>query len=463
MKQKFIYFLLLFLSPVILFSQDIDSAYIRSIYNEALQSGKSYGWLDFLSNKIGARLSGSPGAEKAVAWAEEVFTEIGVEARKQECMVPRWVRGGKEQAFIIINEKTKIEVPVCALGGSIETGKTGVVAEVVEVKDFEELEKLGNQGKIQDKIVFYNGPMNPAFYNTFEAYGNAVNQRWAGAMRAAPFGAVGVVVRSMTLSIDDYPHTGSMGYADSIKKIPACAISTKGAEQLSKIRRENQKVKFAFYMTPKTYPDVLSYNVIGEIKGTTYPEEIITVGGHLDSWDLGDGAHDDGAGCVQAAEVLYLLKRLNIQPKRTIRAVMFMNEENGGRGGLKYAAVAKEKKEKHIAAIESDAGGFSPRGFSFKGDSLLVERLLRWEKYFAPYGTDQWFRGWGGADINHLDILCPKLDCLVLIGLSPDSQRYFDYHHAANDTFDKINKRELALGSAAMAALVYLLAEHGIK
>ncbi len=445
-------------------AQNRDSAMIRLIYGAALSNGKAYDWLGELCQAAPSRLSGSPGAAIAVVWAENLFKSLNVDVKKQECKVPQWVRGGYEKGFIVVKGDSKIEVPICALGGSIPTPREGLTAPVIEVKNFEMLDAFAKQGLISGKIVFFNAAMDPKFINTFEAYGKAVNYRWSGAMKAAQYGAVGVVVRSMTLALDDFPHTGSMGYSDTIEKIPACAISTLAAEKLSSMRRSNPNIKFSFTLTCNTLPDETSYNVIGEIKGTDFPDEIITVGGHLDAWDLSPGAHDDGAGCVQAAEVLYLFKALGIRPKRTVRAVMFMNEENGGRGGEKYAELAKANSEKHIAAIESDAGAFSPRGFSFKGDSLAVEHLMRWRSIFTPYYSDRWFRGYGGADIDHLaKVFCPGEICPVLIGLSPDSQRYFDYHHAASDTFDKINRRELELGAAFMASMVYLLAEYGVK
>jgi hypothetical protein len=300
--------------------------------------------------------------------------------------------------------------------------------------------------------------MNPKFINTFEAYGEAAKYRYSTAAKAAALGAKGVVVRSMTLSMDDYPHTGAMGYVDSIAKIPACAISTLGAERLSAILKKNRKTQFGFSMSPQTLPDTLSHNVIGEIVGTEFPDEVILVGGHLDAWELGDGAHDDGAGVVQAMEVLHILKTLNVKPKRTIRCVAFMNEENGGKGGAEYASDAKKDKRKTIAAIESDAGGFSPRGFSFKGDSLMILKAIGFKKLFEPYLLFDWRKGYGGADINHLHD-----QGTLLIGFMPDSQRYFDLHHAATDTFDKVNKRELELGAAAMASLAWLLSEYGVK
>ena len=438
------------------FSQNNDSAIIRSFYNEALTNGKAYGWLKVLTTDIGPRLSGSPQAANAVKWSEMLFNSLKLDrVVKQKMMVPHWVRGPKEKAYIIKGEK-KTEVPVCALGGSIATPKNGLTAEVIEVRSFDELNRLGNQ--VAGKIVFFNFSWDQTKINTFEAYGDAVAPRGGGAQKAAPYGAVGVVVRSAGSSHDDFPHTGAMGYNDTITKIPACAISTNGADMLSRLLRLKSMppVKFSFNQQCKMLPDTVSFNVIGEIKGSEYPDEIITIGGHLDSWDLGQGAHDDGAGVVQCAEVLNLFRTLNIQPKRTIRCVFFMNEENGGRGGKTYAEECKKANEKLIAALETDAGGFTPRGFGFSGDSVKVAKLRGYKKLFEPYNLYSWDGSGGGADIGHLVDQCP-----VMIGLSPDSQRYFELHHTAADTFDKVNQRELELGAASIAALVYLISEHG--
>jgi hypothetical protein len=302
--------------------------------------------------------------------------------------------------------------------------------------------------------------MQANLISTFSAYGGCVDQRYAGAMEAAKFGAVGVVVRSMNLRLDDYPHTGSMTYGDTPVKdrIPACAISTNGAEYLSSALRLKPDLKFYFKQNCKVFKDVQSYNVIGEITGSQYPNKYMVVGGHLDSWDLGDGSHDDGAGCVQSMEVLRLFKKINYKPKHSIRVVLFMNEENGLRGGRKYAEEAKLKQEKHIFALESDAGGFTPRGFSFDTDDANFEQIKSWESLFKPYLIHYFERGGSGADIGPL-----KDGTIVLSGLRPDSQRYFDHHHAANDTFDAVNKRELELGGATMASLVYLIDTYGIK
>ena len=300
--------------------------------------------------------------------------------------------------------------------------------------------------------------MQADLIQTFEAYGGCVDQRYSGAAEAAKYGAVGVMVRSMNLRLDNYPHTGSMSYGDLPveKRIPAAAISTNGAEMLSTVLALNKDVKLYFRQTCKVFPDVQSYNVIGEIKGSEFPNEIITVGGHLDSWDLGDGSHDDGAGCVQSMEVLRLLKETGYKPKRTIRVVLFMNEENGLRGATKYAEVAKEKGEHHVFALESDAGGFTPRGFSFDCDEANFAQITSWKSLFKPYLIHYFEQGGSGADVGPL-----KGNGTVLAGLRPDSQRYFDHHHAENDTFEHVNKRELELGAATMASLVYLIDKYG--
>lgn len=250
-----------------------------------------------------------------------------------------------------------------------------------------------------------------------------------------------------------------MGYEEGFPKLPACAISTMGADRLSAALKENPEAEVEIVMNCETLPDKLSHNVIAEIKGTEFPDEIIVVGGHLDAWDNGQGAHDDGAGCVQSMEVLRIFRDLGIKPKRTIRVVLFMNEENGAKGAKKYAAEAKAKNEKHIAAIESDLGGFTPAGFfSHCADSSKLNTLNPFKHLFEPYAIFQWDLRGGGVDIDHL-----KDTGTLLIGLQPDSQRYFDYHHTEIDTFDKIHKRELHLGAAAVAGLAYLLSEYGVK
>ncbi|WP_430409493.1 M20/M25/M40 family metallo-hydrolase [Kordia sp.] len=449
--------ILVYLSACIGFAQNADEKQLKSVYSTSLTNGQSYAWLDHLSNEIGGRLSGSSNAAKAVQYTKAELEKLGLDkVWLQEVMVPKWERGDAEEGYILTNSG-KIEVPICALGGSVATKSGGVEAEIIEVKGIDDLKNLGKD-KIQGKIVFYNRPMQADLISTFEAYGGCVDQRYAGAKEALKYGAVGVVVRSMNLRLDDYPHTGSMGYEDVAvaDRIPAAAISTNGAELLSKQLQKNPKTKFGFSMFCKQYADVKSHNVIGEITGSEFPNEIIIVGGHLDSWDLGDGSHDDGAGVVQSMEVLRLMKQTGYKPKRTIRVVLFMNEENGLRGGRKYAEVAKKKGEKHIFALESDAGGFTPRGFSFDCSPENFAQVESWKALFKPYLIHYFEKGGSGADIGPL-----KDDQIVLAGLRPDSQRYFDHHHASNDTFDAVNKRELELGAATMTSLVYLFDKYG--
>lgn len=437
-------------------AQNVDSVTIRKIYTEALSNGQSYSMLERLCKDIGPRLSGSEGAAKAVEWSKKKMEEFGFDrVYLQEVMVPHWVRGEKETG-IIINGKSSTVVPVCALGGSIGTETEGITGDIIEVKNFDELKTLG-EAKIKGKIVFFNRPMDAGKIRTFDAYSGAVDQRGRGAIEAAKYGALGVIVRSMTLAKDDLPHAGSMRYDDKIKKIPAAAISTNGADLLSSQLKKDPSIQFYLQMNCETLPDAKSYNVIGELKGTEFPNEVIVVGGHLDSWDLAEGAHDDGAGCVQSIEALRIFKALNIRPKRTIRAVMFMNEENGVRGGNKYAELAKTENVKHIVAIESDAGGFTPRGFGLDMPEVQMKKIMNWKSLLAPYGLEQIGPGHGGTDIEPL-----QEQGVALIGLSPDSQRYFDFHHAANDNFEAVNKRELELGAAGMASLIYLLANYGL-
>lgn len=432
-----------------------DSITIKKLFNTALSNGNSYEWLDVLSNSIGGRLSGSPEAQQAVKWSEKLMRDLNFDnVWLQPVMVPHWVRGEQETAhFIIKNEQ--FNVPICALGGSVATPNEGILGEVVEVQSLDEAEQLGE--KLRGKIVFFNRAFNDTLIHTFKAYGGCVDQRVHGAKVSGKFGIKGVIVRSMTHSIDDYPHTGAMTYGElsDNEKVPMAAISTKAANELSEQLKKHPNLQFYFKQNCETLPDAPSFNVIGELKGSTFPDSYITVGGHLDSWDIGDGAHDDGAGVVQSIEVLRLFLLNGIQPKNTIRVVLFMNEENGLRGGLKYAEEAKKKNENHIAALESDSGGFTPRGFTFDTNSKNIDLFMSWKPLFAPYGLHDITKGGSGADIGPL-----KSETISLFGYSPDSQRYFDYHHAATDTFDKVNKRELELGAASMASLVYLLDTH---
>lgn len=456
--KKTILLTALVLNGLTSFAQSDDEKNIKLFYKKALTESQCYSWLEHLSNDIGSRLSGSASAEAAVQYTKSQLEGLGLDkVYLQEVMVPHWVRGEKETAYIL-NSRTKTVVPICALGGSVATAKTGLTAEVIEVKGIKELNELGD--KVKGKIVFFNRPMNPENIETFVSYGACVDQRFAGAKEAAKFGAVGTIVRSMNLRLDDFPHTGAQSYGDLPKEkyIPTAAISTNGAELLSESLKKNPALKFYFKLSCQTMPDVLSYNVIGELTGTERPDNIMVVGGHLDSWDLADGSQDDGAGVVQSMEVIRILKNINYKPKNTIRVVLFMNEENGGKGGAKYEEEAKQKNENHVFALESDSGGFTPRGFSIEADDVNFKKIQGFKDFFEPYLVHSFTIGHAGSDIEHL-----TSKKIVKAGLKPDSQRYFDYHHAANDKFDAINKRELELGAATMTTLIYLMDQKGIE
>ena len=436
-----------------------DKEQLKTFFDTSLLNGQAYEWLDFLTNRIGSRLSGSLGAERAVAWTKAALDALGLDrVYLQPVKVPKWVRGAKEFALIETAPGVTFNVPITALGGSVATPSVGLKAFVVEVQGIEELKALDRE-QIEGKIVFFNRPMQADLISTFQAYSGCVDQRYSGAKEASAYGAVGVIVRSMNLRLDDLPHTGAMSYGDQdvSKRIPAAAISTNAAEKLSKLLKLEPNLKFLFRQQCKTYPDVWSHNVIGEITGSEFPNEIIVVGGHLDSWDLGDSAHDDGAGVVQSMEVLRLFKATGYKPKRTIRVVLFMNEENGLRGGNAYADNALLTGERHIFALESDAGGFTPRGFSFNCSDEEFAQIESWKPLFKPYLIHYFEQGGSGADIRPL-----KNKYNVLAGLRPDSQRYFDHHHAENDTFDAVNKRELELGAATMTSLIYLYDTYGL-
>jgi hypothetical protein len=438
------------------FAQESDSLTIRSFFTEALSNPIAYHNLDYLCNKIGGRLCGSVQAEKAVLWSKSVLDDMEPDTvYLQPVMVPHWERGKKETARVISRIAGNRDLHVCAIGGSVATPETGISAGVVEVKTFEQLKTLGREN-LAGKIVFFNRAADPAHIYTFQAYGGAVDQRARGAMHAARFGAVAVIVRSATLAHDNYPHTGIHHYADSVMAIPALSVSTNDADSLSIWLKTDPALQLTLHTYCILHPETQSYNVIGEIRGSEFPEEVIAFGGHIDSWDLGQGAHDDGAGVVQTMEVLRLFKALEIKPKHTLRVVVFMDEEYDQRGAHAYAAEAIRKSElnieKHLAAIEADRGGFTPQGFSIDATEDHLEKIKACKALFQPYGLWSIEKGGSGVDIRDLKPLG-----IPLIALVTDSQRYFDYQHAAGDTFDKVNARELALGAAAIAGLVWML------
>jgi len=428
-----------------------DSLLIRRLADTILTDGRTYGNLHLLTKTVGPRLSGSAGYYKAEKWGQQVLQEASADkVWLQECMVPHWVRGGKDSASWMYGG-----LDVLALGNSQGTGPKGIRAPVVLINNFDELEQ--HKDELKGKIVFYNYPFNPLFVETFQAYGDAVRYRGAGASRAAKYGAVGVIVRSMSSSIDNVPHTGALMYNDSFPKIPALAVGLRDADKLAAQLKKGQ-VDVFLRTNAHMLPDTIAHNVVGELKGTEFPDQYITVGGHLDSWDPAEGAMDDGAGCVQSIEVLRALKAIGYRPRHTIRVVLFANEENGGRGGRKYAEAAKAAGEQHLLGLESDNGGFTPRGFTLSLSEDKLAAIQPWVKLLKPYGVYELEQGGGGSDVGPM---ARQLGAIVG-ELRPDSQRYFEYHHARSDVLENVNKRELEMGAVNMAALIYLVDKYGL-
>ncbi len=437
-------------------AQDTDSAMVKKIVDEVLNNGGAYENLRYICKKIGPRLSGSANAQRAVEATAAMLRAAGADTvYLQPCKVPHWVRGARETGYIQFAGGKKYPLKLCALGNSVGTGANGISAGVVEVRNMQELHSMGTL--LRGKIVFLNFPMNQEHIEVFSAYGESGVARWGAPTIAAKYGAIGAMVRSLAINPDDYPHTGVTVYNDSFSRIPAVAISTNDANWLSRQLKLKMPLKAFFKTSCALLPDAASFNVVGEIRGSDYPGEIITVGGHLDSWDLAEGAHDDGAGVVQSIEVLRAFRAAGIVPKRTIRAVMFMNEENGGRGGAAYATLAKKNNEHQLFALESDAGGFTPRGFSFEVSDEQFAKIAPWKPLFLPYGVYYFSREGSGSDVGHL-----KDQGTALCGLNPDSQRYFDIHHAATDVFETVSRRELHLAAGNMAALIFLVDKYGL-
>jgi carboxypeptidase Q len=454
MKKIIQLFLLLFAIQVS--SQTNDSLMLRKIYDHYLTESKSYKNLEILTSKIGHRISGSKQADDAVYWAKKALYDAGADTvYLQPCMVPHWVRGTMEKCALT-SAKLKINnkpLAITTLGSSISTPSTGLKAKVISVNSFDELEKLG-EAKIKGKIVFYNVRFNDKNIVPGSSYGETVKYRTLGASYAAKYGAVASVVRSMTNARNNSPHTGNMKYDTMVtnSKIPGFALSYLAADELSEALEKDPELVLFLQNESKNLPDVSSFNVIGEIKGSEKPNEYIISGGHLDSWDIGQGAHDDGAGIVQTIDVIGMFKKMGIKPRHTIRTVCFMNEENGLGGANAYFKEADAKKLKHIAALETDAGGYTPRAFGVDTTKGMHKMVLSWAKLFKPYFIEEIRVGGGGADIGPLEKL--GVPC---IGFEPDNQRYFDIHHTQDDTFDKVNERELKLGAAAIGSLIYLI------
>lgn len=460
LKKYFLAVLILFSAWLPALAQTSDSLAIKKLTDEILLNGKAYENLYRLCKSVGQRLSGSAGMYKGEEWGLQALKDAGAEkAYLQECMVPHWVRGQKEFAGFKTKKRAADPVfNVLAIGNSVGTGDKGVLAKVIEIADFEELDR--RKDEVKGKIIFYNYHFNKTLLRG--AYGDAVRYRGRGASAAAKYGAVAVVVRSVTAANDDNPHTGALNYNDSFPKIPAVTISTKDADKLSNYLKGSYAKDDLFLRTnAMMLPDTLGHNVIGEIRGSEFPDEIITIGGHMDSWDPAEGASDDGTGMVHSIEVLRALNAMGYKPKHTIRIVLFANEENGGKGAAKYAQGALEKKEKHIMAMESDGGGEYPRGFSCGMTKEQFAKVDSWRKYFEPLDADKFSfseGAGGGADIGPLQ----KNFKTAQFGLNTTGQRYFDMHHSAIDVFEKVNAQELHLGAAVMATMVYLVDKYGL-
>ncbi len=446
-------FSFLFLVNSSSFSQNTDSVFISKIYKSALTQGNSYEDLRQLCKDVGARLSGSAEADMAVEWGFQKLKSYNFDTvYKQEIKVPHWERGTKESAWLKLQDGKLLKLNILALGGSI--GTNGLIkAELLIVNSLEELKKMP-KSKVNGKIVLINQRMEDNVIHSFQAYGGCFPIRKSGAVEGARLGAVAVLIRSLSLGENDFPHTGTMQYNDSVGKIAAGAISTNDADKIALLTKNNAKSEIWLEMDCRFYEDKISYNVIGEMWGKNR-NEIITFGGHLDSWDAGEGAHDDGAGIAHSIEALRLLKSQNYKPKHTLRCVLFMNEENGNRGGETYATWTKARNEIQIAALESDRGGFSPRGFDIESEN--AEMIHKFEVLFEqmiPFGLSVFAKGHSGVDVGPLG---DEYENITMFGFVPDSQRYFDFHHSANDVFENVNKRELELGCAAIASWLYLI------
>jgi len=432
-------------------------------YLEAAEALRTSGLRTELAYKLlarltaaGPRLTGSSGAAAAVELTRAMMSELGFETWLEPIMVQHWVRGAESAAVVRPAGAGLSSLRITALGNSVPTPDAGLSAPVVEIRSFDDLQARG--AALKGKIVFFNVPMDPRPMDTFQGYGTAVPYRSRGASEAAREGAIAVLVRSVTLRTDDSPHAGMVAYDPALPRIPAAAVSTRDADSLSALLAQGTPVEVKLILGCRELGPTPSANVVGQIRGVEKPDEIVLVGGHLDSWDLGTGAHDDGAGCVQAIEALRLIRDLDPKPRRTVRAVMFMNEEFGASGGRDYAADLRRAGERHIAALESDRGAFLPVGFGLGGTAEQFARIRRWaELLLAPSGI-LWVRpGGGGADVGPL-----AASGTVLMAFVPDSQKYFDVHHSGLDVLTSVHPRELELGAIVMAIMAYVTAQEGI-
>lgn len=455
--MKIITLLLIFLSFNPIQAQDEDSLFIRSLFNEALQSEIAYEQLIKLCTIAPGRLAGTEECDIALEYIyDEMQAMLFDTVYKQPCYVRKWIRGPEETAWFNIGDGVEQYLAVDALGGSVATAEDGFFAEIIMLSSIEEMQSLGRE-KIEGKIVFFNFKMSQTFINTFRAYSENVRMRIYGADEASKFGALAVLVRSLTLTNDTFPHTGIMRYKTGLKKIPGFGISAVHSDILAQAYIENPDLHVFLKCSCKEYPEVKQYNVIGEITGEKNPQRIISVGGHIDAWFNTQGAHDDGAGCIQSLEVARLFFALGYKPQNTLRIVMFLDEEMAQRGARVYANQILREGDIHYFALESDRGATIPTGFTFDGPNVVVKRLQSWSKYFKPYGLYEFIKSGSGVDISFL-----KKHGTVLSALLVESQRYFDFHHSAYDTWEQVNRREMQMGAAAMAALIYLVDKKGL-
>jgi carboxypeptidase Q len=456
MKLSIFLFCICFISTASCIAQKDDSVMVGKIYTEAIRTNAAYKNLDKLCELYPGRMVGSASLFGAIDYTRNLMISIGADSvYLQPFDGPQWKPGDKSIASIHSDKMGNKTVHILPLGLSIGTDDKPLTARIVEVMNFAEFEKLGKEN-IAGKIVFFNRPFPKTTSAGMSGYGMTVDQRTQGASQAARFGAIGVLVRSVTPSIDTFPHTGVMQYKEGIDKIPAVAISTVDADILSDWLKSDPNTACTFQTGCQFLSPAKVYNVVGEIRGTDKPNEFITVGGHLDCWYDAAGAQDDGAGCVQSIDVLRIFRKLNIKPRHTIRIVMFVDEEMTQSGARKYAELAAANNEKHIAGMESDAGGFKPNGIGITASDELFTRFLSWQNYFKPFGITGFKKGGGGADVGPL----AKLGAITC-SFIPEPNNYFDYHHSGRDNIKAVDPTELELGSACMAAFIYLLDSKG--
>lgn len=428
--------------------QDEDSLFVRKIFDRALERLESHAWLRELCVTAPRRLSNYPDYYRAVKWAMDKGQALGFSMEAQPVEVPNWHRGGPEACLLFLPDRT-LALKATALGGSGGGKVKGPLAAFATLSDLENAPRSAVEGK----IVYINQGFDPHPIETGTSYGMAVSSRRNGPAEASRKGALACLIRSMTHARDNYPHTGMTVFPEGMRPLPALALSTVAADSVWSLASTGTPLTLYVETHCTQRSDTISYNVLGTWKGHEKPEEYILVGGHLDAWDTGCGAHDDGAGCVQAMMALHLLRQIGYQPRRNLRFVLFANEENGLRGAEAYFRRARERGEEHVAALESDAGGFTPRGFRYENNEALRGLLSNFLPLLKPYGIDYIRPGGSGADLSPFR---GTTSCLLL-GYVPDSQRYFDFHHAASDVPENVHPRELELGSACIAALVYLL------